>query len=82
VQVRGTVVTLERDDVDQLGLLDASSPPSSTDHEARPSRGAGAEDQEIAEAPVLYSYWRSQPCGPKSSMRRMTLVDVRRQHGS
>jgi hypothetical protein len=76
VHVRGTSVTLARDDVDQLGLLDRTPPPSHVPSASRPdTRGRTAVPP--PRDPVRYSYWRSQPYGPKSSLRRMTLVDVR-----
>lgn len=75
VQVRETDVTLARDDVDQLGLLDAAPPPVATT--ACP-RGHGRQAKaEVERKPILFSYWRNQPHGPRSALRKMILVDVR-----
>lgn len=75
VQVRETDVTLPRDDVDQLGLLDAAPPPTAP---IPCPRGHGRRmEAEAPLEPIRYSYWRNQPYGPRSALRKMILVDVR-----
>lgn len=77
IRIGETGVTLQRNDVDQLGLLDASAPPTAPVRSCprKSTRCTGREDRNAE--PIRYSYWRNQPCGPRSQMRKLILVDVR-----
>jgi hypothetical protein len=77
VQVRETDVTLARDDVDQLGLLDDAPPPMAAPACPRGHGRHSATEADAEPKPILFSYWRNQPHGPRSALRKMILVDVR-----
>ena len=84
VHVRKTEVALAPTNQGQFGPLEPIQhrpPPVATaapDDVRREAPAAKAAD----ERPVLFSYWRRQPCGPRGSLRRMTLVDDRRDPSS
>jgi hypothetical protein len=78
VLVRGTDVTLFPDDAGQPNLLDAEAGAGAIRTNPRQASGkAGREPAEPGRT-VLRSYWRSQPYGPGSSLRKVILVDVTR----
>ena len=74
VHVRESNVTLGPSDTRQLDLLD-----SSLGRGARRTARRHASDHGNASAEprqVLRSYWRRQPFGPRSLLRKTILVDV------
>lgn len=75
VRVRECNITLTPEDTRQLDLLEASS----RAHERTTRRRiTGRGGQTSAPRTVLRSYWRNQPFGPRSGLRKLILVDVTR----
>lgn len=74
VLVRESIVRLGPTDAGQLNLLERS--PGRVGRRRPPGRAITATPHVAEQRPVLRSYWRRQPYGPGSRLRKTILVDV------
>lgn len=77
IRVGEAVVTLAPTDTRQMDLLDDHAGTVTERRSRRRVHGAGAHVPEPRA--VLRSYWRHQPYGPRSGLRKVILVDVHAQ---
>lgn len=75
VHVRETSVTLGPTDTRQMDLLERL--PVSGERRSRRRQNRRHTPAEKPR-PVIRSYWRNQPFGPESRLRKLVLVDVTR----